>query len=118
MQSVTCKEDTAKPEEKPKEIRNVDSLWIRISNLCRNVTYPELKELLKPFGPIRKRYLGKVKGSGLCPKFAYVHFKDEGNAQEAINGLNGYEYKNLVLMVEWSEPSEVGNILKHRHEDS
>ncbi len=110
MQSVPCKEDTVKPKEKPKERSNLDSFWIRISNLCKNITLTELEELIKSFGPIARRYLVKVEGSGLCHGFAYVHFKDQGHAQEAINHLNGYEYKNLILTVEWSKPSEVGNI--------
>ncbi len=113
MQTFTCKEDIVKPEEKPKERRNNNSLWIRISNLCRNITFAELEELIKPFGPFRKKYLAEVEGSGLCHGFAYVHCKNQGQAQEAINGLNGCEYKNLILMVDWSGPKEVGNILKH-----
>ncbi len=90
----------------------VHLFWIGINNLPENMTFPDLQELVKPFLSITKQYLITVKGTLLYRGFAYVHFKDQKHAQEAINVLNGYKYKNLILRADWSVPSEVSYILK------
>ncbi len=112
MQPVICNEDTVQPKEKPEKHINIDLFWIGISNLSQNTTFPDLQELVKPFGSVTKQYLITIMGSLSYRGFAYVHFKDQGDAQEAINVLNGYEFKNLILTASWAEPLEVSNILK------
>ncbi len=107
MSSVTYKDDTDKPEEKAEESINVDLFWIGINNLSENTTFPDLQELVKPFGSVTKQYLITIIGSLSYRGFAYVHFKDQGDAQEAINALNGYVYKDINLTAGWSEPSKV-----------
>ncbi len=114
MESVTCKEEDEKSENNPKHKRSS----IKISNLSHRTTNFDLEELVNPFGPITKQYLAKIKGSGLCCGYAFVHFKDQRNAQEAINVLNGYEYDSLILTADWSskteERSKACNIFKHK----
>ncbi len=111
MQSVTCKEDTH--ELKVNRKRHIKPFDIRIDNLSENMTRFDIDKLVKPFGPIRKRYLATKRGSGLCRGFAFVNFMYKRHAQEAINALNGYTYDNLTLTVDWSKASEVSNVHKH-----
>lgn len=66
------------------------------------MTETDLAELIKPFGLIKKRYLAKDKVTNLCEGFAYVHFKIQNDAAQAISVLNGYAYDNCILSADWS----------------
>ncbi len=106
MQRVNLKGDRLKVN--PEKRRELFS--IKIDNLSENTTRLDVDKLVKPFGLIRKRYLAIKKGSVLCGGYAYVTFRYKRHAQEAINVLNGYEFKNLILKVDWSRPLEVSNV--------
>ncbi|KAK7793352.1 hypothetical protein R5R35_008505 [Gryllus longicercus] len=86
-----------------------DTTAIRVSNLSESTTEADLEDLVKPFGPIHKLYLAKDKNTNCCKGFAYIHFRFRGDAQKAINVLNGHGYDHLILSADWSKPVAPNN---------
>ena len=61
---------------------------------------------------IRKRY-GKIenieiKSPSRPPAFAFITFEDERDAEDAVRGRDGYDYKGDRLRVEWAKAERRG----------
>jgi translation initiation factor 3 subunit G len=75
-----------------------ENTTIFISNIPEETTESDIKELCRRFGVINRISCPKDK-SGNSKGFAFVTFEKKGDAQKAINTLNGYGYGHLILKV-------------------
>ncbi|KAJ2704680.1 translation initiation factor eIF3 subunit g [Coemansia sp. IMI 203386] len=79
---------------------------IRISNLSEDTQDDDVRHLCHPFGAISRFFVAKDRNTGQCKGFAFVSFYEKESAEKAIAKLNGYGFDNLILNVEWSNPSK------------
>jgi hypothetical protein len=88
---------------------STDENTIRISNLSKNTTEEDLRELCGRFGTIARLFLPRMEKTenGKTfkePKgFAFVAYLNRKSAEEALERLNGHGYDHLILSVEWSK---------------
>ncbi|KAK3037439.1 LOW QUALITY PROTEIN: hypothetical protein RJ639_031933 [Escallonia herrerae] len=81
--------------------RRNDDNAVRVGNLSEDTCDADLKDLFGTFGPVVRAHDYKT---GLSRGFGFVNFVSGEDAQRAINNLNGYEYDNLILDVQWYAP--------------
>jgi len=81
---------------------------IYVGNLPFAVTEEEVKELFAAFGQVTTVSLIKDKFTGQMRGFGFVEMADAGEAEKAIQGLNGKEFKNRALAVNPARPREEG----------
>lgn len=84
--------------------RRNDENSVRVTNLSEDTREPDLLELFRTFGPISRVYVAVDQKTGVSRGFGFVNFVSRGDAERAINKLNGYGYDNLILRVEWATP--------------
>merc|ERR1719352_1254377 len=77
---------------------------LRITNLSEDVREGDLQDLFGQFGRLQRVYLAKDMNTHLSKGFAFVTYYDRGDAQKAIDKLNGHGYDNLILQVQWAKP--------------
>ncbi|HDL03488.1 MAG TPA: RNA-binding protein [candidate division Zixibacteria bacterium] len=77
---------------------------IYVGNLTFDTTDEQLRQAFEEFGEvtsvniIKDRYTGEPRG------FAFVEMSDNDAATEAINGLNGQEFRGRTLNVNEARP--------------
>ena len=49
-------------------------------------------------------YLAKDMNTFLSKGFAFITYYNRGDAQKAIDKLNGHGYDNLIMQVMWAKP--------------
>eukprot|EP00039_Didymoeca_costata_P032200 m.37045 g.37045 ORF g.37045 m.37045 type:complete len:302 (+) comp9236_c0_seq1:60-965(+) len=76
---------------------------IRVTNLSENTREDDLRDLFRGYGPISRCYLATDRTTGHARGFAFISFHNRGDAQRAIDGVNGHGYDHLILQVEWAE---------------
>ena len=94
----------AVPERSMPDRRRNDENSVRVTNLSEDTREPDLMELFRTFGPISRVYVAVDQKTGVSRGFGFVNFVNRGDAERAINKLNGYGYDNLILCVEWATP--------------
>ena len=77
---------------------------IYIGNLAREVTEGNLLQAFKAFGRVEAIRIIKDKISNKPKGFAFVEMSAKAEAQSAINGLNGKEFKGRMLRVNEARP--------------
>lgn len=82
-----------------------DSASLRVTNLSEDTRESDLHDLFRKFGHISRVFLAKDHETGLCKGFAFVSFSLREEADKARQALNGHGYDNLILSVDWSQPS-------------
>ena len=78
---------------------------VRVSNLSEDVKDSDLRELFRRFGAIQRIYLAKDRDTRASRGFAFINFFDRGDAQRAIDKLDGHGYDHLILSVGWANPA-------------
>ncbi|KAK3034236.1 hypothetical protein RJ639_032171, partial [Escallonia herrerae] len=84
--------------------RRNDDNAVRVENLSEDTCDADLKDLFGTFGPVLRAHVVKDYKTGLSRGYGFVNFVSREAAQRAINNLNGYDYDNLILSVQWSAP--------------
>jgi len=82
---------------------------IYVGNLSREVTEEELREAFKAFGQVTSVSIIKDRYGGQPRGFAFVDMPAKAEAQAAITGLNGKEFKGKKLVVNEARPSSTGD---------
>ncbi|KAI9291263.1 translation initiation factor 3, RNA-binding subunit [Neoconidiobolus thromboides FSU 785] len=82
-----------------------DSASLRVTNLSEDTREGDVNELFRKFGNIQRVYLAKDHETGRCKGFAFVSYYDKSDAEKARAALDGHGYDNLILRVDWSQPS-------------
>ena len=67
-----------------------------VGNISRNVGASDFEHEFERMGPCTVNFKGS---------FAFVEFKDEKDAEEAINSLNSKDFGGQKIAVEWSRKS-------------
>jgi RNA recognition motif-containing protein len=81
---------------------------IYVGNLSFDVTEEELREAFAAHGQVDSAAIIKDKFSGQSRGFGFVEMPDAGEAQSAIDGLNGTELKGRALRVNEARPRSEG----------
>lgn len=83
--------------------RRDDFFTVRVSNLSEDANEEDLHALFRKVGHIARVFCSRDKETGLCRGFAFVSFYSQGDAERAIQKLNGHGYDNLILRVEMAQ---------------
>jgi RNA recognition motif-containing protein len=83
-----------------KEIR----MNIYAGNLSYEVTEEDLRLAFEAFGQVESATILKDKYSGQSKGFGFVEMPSKGEAQSAIDGLNGTELKGRTINVNEARP--------------
>jgi cold-inducible RNA-binding protein len=86
--------------------RKKKKMNIYVGQLPFDVSEDEVRELFATFGQISSVTLIKDKFTGQMRGFGFVEMPDSGEAQKAIDGLNGKSFKNRSLVVNPARPRE------------
>lgn len=81
---------------------------IYVGNLSYDVTEDELRKAFEAFGQVDTASIIKDKYSGQSKGFGFVEMPTAGDAQAAIDGLNGKELKGRKLNVNEARPRSEG----------
>ena len=81
---------------------------IYVGSLPYNLTEEELKQAFQSFGSVESVNIVKDKFTGKSKGFGFVQMPAEAEAQAAIDGLNGKEFKGRTLSVNKARPKSEG----------
>lgn len=81
---------------------------IYVGNLSRGVSEEDLRKEFSAFGQVTSVAIIKDKFSGESRGFGFVEMPDKGEAEAAINGLNGKELKGRTIRVNEARPRTEG----------
>jgi len=81
---------------------------IYVGNLSREATEDELRQAFEAFGQVTSVNIIKDRYSGDSRGFAFVEMADKGEAQTAINELNGTQLGERTLSVNEARPRGEG----------
>ena len=83
---------------------------LRVSNLTKQVTEEDLRDLFGRFGNIHRISLPKLEdpktGEKVPRGFAYIAFARRDDAERAMVRLQGHGYDHLILKIEWAKPTK------------
>jgi hypothetical protein len=79
-----------------------DQCAIRISNLSKDASQDDVRELVTPFGRVARCTVPKNK-FGESRGFAYVNFYSQSDGEKCIAALHGHAYDYLILEVKMAE---------------
>lgn len=82
---------------------------IYVGNLALNVTEEDLKKTFEAFGDVESVKIIKDRYSGESRGFGFVGMPAGGEAQSAIQSLNGKELKGLMIKVNEARPQKNKN---------
>jgi len=72
---------------------------IYVGSLSYEVTEEELQRSFEAYGPVESVKIVKDRFTGQSKGFGFVEMPDSGNAQSAIDGLDGTEMKGRKIHV-------------------
>lgn len=105
----TTLENAFMNQAKDREAENT----IRVSNLTKQATEDDLRELFEPFGRVFRISLPRAErmdSQGNIVKeprgFAYIAYVNKQDAERAMERLQGYGYDHLVLKLEWAQATK------------
>lgn len=79
---------------------------IYVGNLPFSATEDEVREMFAAFGQVSSVALINDKATGRARGFGFVEMPEAGEAQNAIQALNGKDYKARKLVVNEARPRE------------
>ncbi len=79
---------------------------IYIGNLPFSATEDEIREAFAGFGQVNSVTIIKDKMSGRSRGFGFVEMAEDGEAQNAIQALNGKDFKGRGMVVNEARPRE------------
>ena len=79
---------------------------IYVGNLSFDASEDDVRGLFTPFGQVSSVSLIKDKFTGQSRGFAFVEMSNTPDAQKAIQGLNGKDFKGRALTVNAARPRE------------
>ncbi len=79
-----------------------------VGNLAYQVTESDLREAFEKFGQVDSVAIIKDKSTGQSKGFGFVEMPSSGEAQAAIDDLNGKEFKARAMKVNEARPREGG----------
>jgi len=80
-----------------------DLATLRVTNVSEFAEEDELRDLFERFGRVTRVFLAKDRDTGRAKGFAFVSFADRSDAGKALDKLDGYGYRHLILKVEFAK---------------
>ena len=77
-----------------------------VGNLALNVSENDLQQAFEAFGEVESVKIIKDRYSGESRGFGFVEMPSGAEAQSAMNGLNGTEFKGLIIKVNQARPNK------------
>ena len=77
-----------------------------VGNLALNVSENDLQQAFEAFGEVESVKIIKDRYSGESRGFGFVEMPSGAEAQSAMNGLNGTEFKGLTIKVNQARPNK------------
>lgn len=77
---------------------------IFVAKLSWDTTDESLREAFEPYGEISSARVIMDRDTGRSKGFGFVEMDDDGQAQDAINGLNETELDGRTIVVKKAEP--------------
>ena len=77
---------------------------IYAGNLLRNLSEDELRQVFETYGTVQTAAIIKDKISGESRGFGFVEMPNQDEAQKAISGLNGRDFKGRAMTVNEAKP--------------
>lgn len=77
-----------------------------VGNLTYNVNETDLEALFTPFGTVQSAQVIVDRETNRSKGFAFVEMGSDGEAQAAIQGLNGRDHDGRSLTVNEAKPRE------------
>ncbi|RLM86466.1 hypothetical protein C2845_PM04G22010 [Panicum miliaceum] len=90
------------PRHKEKEQRELKGL-VRVNNLPEWYPTEQLVDLFSRFGPLRMGYVA-TRSTGACKGYGCVVFQHHEHAEEAVEALNCWDFRDHKLRVDWAYP--------------
>lgn len=81
---------------------------IYVGNLPYSATDPDLQELFEQHGKVSSARVILDRMSGRSKGFGFVEMPEQGEAQAAIDALNGADFMGRALRVNESQPKPQG----------
>lgn len=81
---------------------------IYVGNLAYSVTQEELQEAFSSFGRVTSVKIIIDRETGNPRGFAFVEMADNGEAQKALEGLNGFQIQGRAISVNEARPRTPG----------
>jgi cold-inducible RNA-binding protein len=79
-----------------------------VGNLPYRITEDDLRDAFSSYGEVSSCSIVKDRETGQSKGFAFVEMPDSGEAEEAIQGLNGRDLQGRKLNVNEARPREGG----------
>lgn len=79
---------------------------IYVGNLTYDLSEAELREAFEAFGTVDSAKIITDRDTGRSKGFGFVEMPDQGNAESAIEGMNGQELGGRALRVNEARPRE------------
>ncbi|RLN35684.1 hypothetical protein C2845_PM03G03520 [Panicum miliaceum] len=77
--------------------------FVRVTNVPSSLGERELRWLFQRFGPLRECVISREGPEGGAG-FGFVTFENRGDAEAAVDGLNGHRVGDRRLRVDWAYP--------------
>jgi len=77
---------------------------IYAGNLLRNLSEDELRQVFESYGTVTTAAIIKDKISGESRGFGFVEMPNADEAQKAITGMNGRDFKGRAMTVNEAKP--------------
>lgn len=77
-----------------------------VGNLSYDVRSSDLEQMFSPHGTVESAQVIEDRGSGQSKGFGFVEMASTGEAQAAINALNGQDHSGRALTVNEARPRE------------
>jgi RNA recognition motif-containing protein len=77
---------------------------IYAGNLLRNLSEDELRQVFESYGTVTTTAIIKDKISGESRGFGFVEMPNADEAQKAITGMNGRDFKGRAMTVNEAKP--------------
>jgi RNA recognition motif-containing protein len=79
---------------------------IYVGNLAWAATADNLLELFGKYGKVTRAQVITDRDTGRSRGFGFVEMENDGEAQQAIDALNGFQHENRPLTVNEAKPRE------------
>jgi RNA recognition motif-containing protein len=79
---------------------------IYVGNLPFGISEDDLRQAFETYGQVTSATVIKDKLSGKSKGFGFVEMSTPADAENAINGLNGKEFKGRTITVNEAKPRE------------
>lgn len=80
-----------------------DRMLIILQQVSEMAEEQELRDLFERFGRVTRVFLAKDRDTGRAKGFAFISFVDRSDAARALEKMDGWGYRHLILRVEFAK---------------